>query len=196
MMRFHGVFMSQLISPFVIQLLNSKRFFLNILLQLVHFERLFAQNTNQWIICIRIEKNFQKIMIFFSSYFHLTLTFHSFRIPKSQQCLSLTIFISNRCNVLGVTSSRIGHTYPGIKVKVSSVFQPFLFSRSVQLIVKNAWLFLRFETQCHSFFVIADSHRTDLVATFSTRVIRLRFLFLSRIVNHPMVPRKIKDSIG
>ena len=59
--------------------------------------------------------------------------------------------------MFGIAASRIGDSSPALKAKVASVLKPLFLGRGTKLIVEQARFVLRFESQDHCLFVIADS---------------------------------------
>lgn len=120
---------------------------------------------------------------------------HPLGIPKCQYSIAVTIFIRQRSEMFGISSPRKSYANPRMERKIACILKSLLFSWSIQLVIKDAWFLRRFKAHCHRLFIEAGAHTTDLAVTICTWIIGLRFLFLSGIINHSLVPCYVEYSI-
>lgn len=188
-MRPKSKFSCKLDGPSFLHFFHRKRFLFDVFFEFKHSKSFFSQHTYQRIIRVWVKKNLSEVAFLPTKEFDLSLTLHSFWVPKAENRFACIIFISDRSDMLCITSSWVGDSSPAVETEISSVLKSFLFCWSVELVVENAGLVLRLESHGHCFFVETDRYWSDLAAPFCSWVIRLGFLFFTRVVDYSMVPR-------
>lgn len=137
MMTDESVLLREIIRSLFLDLFDHKRLLFDVLLQLEHLEGLLTEQTYKWVLRVRVEENIKVISLLSSCKLDLRLTPHPFRVPKCENCLSVTILAGDRSQVFGIAASRKGNPNPRMKGKVASVLKPLLLSRCIKLIVQN-----------------------------------------------------------
>ena len=94
--------------------------------------------------------------------------------------------------MLGVAAAGKRDSHPGVKRKLSRVLQSLLFGGGVELVIEDARPLSRLEPQRHRLFIMTNGNASDLRVALRTGIVRLRFLFLSRVVYYPLVPSYIE----
>lgn len=195
-MRQESVFLCQICQAFIFVLFYHEWFFLNVLFQFEHLERLLSQHAHHWIFWVGIEQDIVVILLFSSGELDLRLASHALGVPEGEHCLPVWIFAGDWSEVFRVAAPGEGNAHPGMKGELSGILQSFFLGGGVELVIEYAGLLCGLEAHGHCLFVVANGNAGDLGVPLGAGVVGLRFLFLSGVVDDALVAGYVEEAVG